>query len=116
MPVLSDFARANMQASSTFEDMSSVDLLFSASTADADDQDQSMEGELGTAAGAQDQLTTSNDNDIDTPRSAPASTVYQMEFDVEHIGKNRPQNKRQALWRYCISTPGDDGTTTICEQ
>ncbi|EJK48519.1 hypothetical protein THAOC_32681 [Thalassiosira oceanica] len=83
--------------------MSNVDLLSTA------DQDQSMDGEL----------PSNLNNDINTSQqSAPASTIYyQIEFDVEHIGKNRPQNKRQALWRYCIATssPGVDDSTTICE-
>jgi len=33
----------------------------------------------------------------------PASEIYQLTFDVEHVGKNKPQNKRVALWKYCVS-------------
>ena len=104
-----------MQTSGTFE---SVDLL-SAST---DEQDQSMEveamkddgrGELCPAAGSQDQQASTPSTN--TPQSPAPPTIYQIEFDVNHIGKNKPQNKRQALWRYCISTPEVDGSTTIRE-
>ena len=39
----------------------------------------------------------------------PASEIYQLTFDVEHVGKNKPQNKRVALWKYCVSrrSPAD---------
>lgn len=40
---------------------------------------------------------------------ATASEVYQLNFDVEHVGKNKPQNKRVASWKYCMSrcSPAD---------
>ena len=29
-------------------------------------------------------------------------TVYQIDFDVEHLGKNKPSSKRMAIWKYGI--------------
>ena len=34
--------------------------------------------------------------------NASPSIIYQIDFDVEHVGKNKPQSKRMAMWRYQI--------------
>lgn len=36
----------------------------------------------------------------DNNKSSSLSIIYQIDFDVEHVGKNKPQSKRMAIWRY----------------
>jgi hypothetical protein len=44
------------------------------------------------------------------PRSSSAtitsspSVIYQINFDVEHVGKKKPQSKRVAIWKYGVSS------------
>eukprot|EP00585_Thalassiosira_rotula_P024675 CAMPEP_0196231404 /NCGR_PEP_ID=MMETSP0913-20130531/2215_1 /TAXON_ID=49265 /ORGANISM="Thalassiosira rotula, Strain GSO102" /LENGTH=264 /DNA_ID=CAMNT_0041511571 /DNA_START=40 /DNA_END=834 /DNA_ORIENTATION=- len=38
------------------------------------------------------------------------TAIYQINFDVEHLGKNKPQSKRMAIWKYGI--PQESATTT----
>jgi hypothetical protein len=40
------------------------------------------------------------------------STVYQINFDVEHVGKNKPQSKRVAIWKYGVPLQSTDGAAT----
>lgn len=41
----------------------------------------------------------SKPSSFDNNPQAP-SAIYQLNFDVEHIGKKKPQSKRQATWTY----------------
>ncbi|KAL3793077.1 hypothetical protein ACHAW5_002426 [Stephanodiscus triporus] len=41
------------------------------------------------------------------------SAVYQINFDVEHVGKNKPQSKRVAIWKYGVPRRSADGTATM---
>lgn len=36
----------------------------------------------------------------EAPPSSSTLSIYQLNFDVEHIGKKKPQSKRQATWTY----------------
>ena len=45
---------------------------------------------------------------------AAAASIYQMNFDVEHIGKKKPQSKRQATWTYGF--PKQKTETTVGEK
>ncbi|KAL9185367.1 hypothetical protein ACHAXT_003144 [Thalassiosira profunda] len=38
--------------------------------------------------------------------SAAPSEFVQLDFDVEHVGKKRPQSKRVAIWKYGVSGGG----------
>ncbi|KAL3806089.1 hypothetical protein ACHAXA_006995 [Cyclostephanos tholiformis] len=47
----------------------------------------------------------------------PASAIYQINFDVEHVGKNKPQSKRVAIWKYGMTSrrshaPDQGGTAS----
>lgn len=44
--------------------------------------------------------------------TAGAAPIYQMNFDVEHIGKKKPQSKRQATWTYGFPKQKTENTTT----
>ena len=52
---------------------------------------------------------SSVDNGISKPSSFEtkplSTTIYQLDFDVEHIGKKKPQSKRQATWTYAFPKP-----------
>ena len=41
---------------------------------------------------------------------ATAASIYLMNFDVEHIGKKKPQSKRQATWTYGFPKQKTDTT------
>jgi len=36
-------------------------------------------------------------------KAAADNIIYQIDFDVEHVGKNKPQSKRVAIWRYQLN-------------
>mmetsp|Transcript_57531 Transcript_57531/g.122082 ORF Transcript_57531/g.122082 Transcript_57531/m.122082 type:complete len:245 (-) Transcript_57531:170-904(-) len=57
------------------------------------------------AQGAPSLLTSSSEqqNPVDP------SAIYQINFDVEHLGKNKPQSKRMAIWKYGIPQESADG-------
>ena len=42
-----------------------------------------------------------------------ASIIYQIDFDVEHVGKNKPQSKRVAIWRYQMNNGSEHETKLI---
>lgn len=47
------------------------------------------------------------------------SAIYQIDFDVEHLGKNKPQSKRMAIWKYGIpqeSARAEDGMIVACHE
>ena len=44
---------------------------------------------------------------------AAAASIYQMNFDVEHIGKKKPQSKRQATWTYGFPKQKTESTEEI---
>eukprot|EP00581_Thalassiosira_minuscula_P011022 CAMPEP_0183715644 /NCGR_PEP_ID=MMETSP0737-20130205/9785_1 /TAXON_ID=385413 /ORGANISM="Thalassiosira miniscula, Strain CCMP1093" /LENGTH=252 /DNA_ID=CAMNT_0025944761 /DNA_START=309 /DNA_END=1067 /DNA_ORIENTATION=+ len=46
------------------------------------------------------------------------SSIYQINFDVEHLGKNKPQSKRMAVWKYGLPrvTASADGHTLACHE
>ena len=46
---------------------------------------------------------------------APPS-IYQLNFDVEHIGKKKPQSKRQATWTYGFPKQTQDENNSIFEE
>lgn len=54
---------------------------------------------------------SSFDNNPQTP-----SSIYQLNFDVEHIGKKKPQSKRQATWTYGFSKNTTDENSMILEE
>jgi len=39
--------------------------------------------------------------------------IYQIDFDVEHVGKNKPQSKRMAIWRYQMNNGSEHETKLI---
>lgn len=57
-------------------------------------------------------MSTSNTNSS-SPASESSSPFYQMEFDVEHVGKKKPQSKRVATWRYGMSVTSANGLNSI---
>lgn len=59
---------------------------------------------VATSAGAPSLLTSSSDQQ---------NAIYQINFDVDHLGKNKPQSKRMAVWKYGIPQDSADGNTTI---
>ncbi|KAL7517582.1 hypothetical protein ACHAWX_002498 [Stephanocyclus meneghinianus] len=48
----------------------------------------------------------SNDNTV----------IYQLEFDVDHVGKNKPASKRMATWTYGIPRSSSLSNDTIIEE
>ena len=42
-----------------------------------------------------------------------SSIIYQIDFDVEHVGKNKPQSKRVAIWRYQMNNGNDEHETKL---
>ena len=50
----------------------------------------------------QQQLTDEKVEEKDAADNTSSSIIYQLDFDVEHVGKNKPQSKRMAIWRYQI--------------
>jgi len=44
---------------------------------------------------------------------AAADIIYQIDFDVEHVGKNKPQSKRVAIWRYQMNNGSEHETKLI---
>jgi len=56
----------------------------------------------------------SSSSEQPTPQHQPApadppsgaTTIYQIDFDVEHLGKNKPQSKRMAIWKYGLEGRG----------
>lgn len=57
-------------------------------------------------------MSTSNTNPSSSA-SESSSPFYQMEFDVEHVGKKKPQSKRVATWRYGMSVTSANGLNSI---
>ncbi len=53
-------------------------------------------------------MSTSNPSSL-----ASESPFYQMDFDVEHVGKKKPQSKRVATWRYGMSVTSANGLNSI---
>ena len=45
--------------------------------------------------------------------NASPSIIYQIDFDVEHVGKNKPQSKRVAIWRYQMNNGSEHETKLI---
>ncbi|KAL7548245.1 hypothetical protein ACHAWF_011536 [Thalassiosira exigua] len=41
----------------------------------------------------------------------PDPTIFQMNFDVEHLGKNKPQSKRMAVWKYGVLQESANGSS-----
>lgn len=54
---------------------------------------------LGAAAGV-----PSSQSPAAPPASADPVAVYRIDFDVDHLGKNKPASKRRAVWRYGLPT------------
>ena len=46
------------------------------------------------------QPQTQTEEAIEGNNNTSSSIIYQIDFDVEHVGKNKPQSKRVAIWRY----------------
>ena len=42
--------------------------------------------------------------------------IYQIEFDVDHVGKNKPASKRMASWKYGIPRTSTSTNCTIIEE
>ena len=45
--------------------------------------------------------------------AAADNTIYQIDFDVEHVGKNKPQSKRVAIWRYQLNNGNNEHETKL---
>ena len=41
------------------------------------------------------------------------SVIYQLDFDVDHLGKNKPSSKRMAMWKYGLSSSNTNSATSI---
>ena len=48
----------------------------------------------------QPQITDEKIQEATDNNTSSSSIIYQIDFDVEHVGKNKPQSKRVAIWRY----------------
>ncbi|KAL3780422.1 hypothetical protein HJC23_004359 [Cyclotella cryptica] len=42
--------------------------------------------------------------------------IYQLDFDVDHVGKNKPASKRMATWKYGIPRSSSLNNDTIIEE
>lgn len=51
---------------------------------------------ISAAAGSPSLLSSSSEQQSPDNHT----TIYQLDFDVEHLGKHRPQSKRVAVWKY----------------
>ncbi|KAL7427638.1 hypothetical protein ACHAXH_001483 [Discostella pseudostelligera] len=65
-----------------------------------------------TASTQRQQQQPSNTMTTSNP-SSESSPFYQMDFDVEHVGKKKPQSKRVATWRYGMSVRSANGVKSI---
>ena len=79
--------------------LESVDLL-------SFDQRASNSEELQSPSSNLEQIEEVQQQQTQTEESL--NTIYQIDFDVEHVGKNKPQSKRVAIWRYQMN--GDHET------
>jgi hypothetical protein len=70
---------------------------FSALSVDLISGDSVVNGSIPAAPKA-------TNNNAANDQSSPPLTIYQLNFDVEHIGKKKPQSKRQATWTYGFPT------------
>ena len=122
--------------SQNHSDMLSVDLLSGAS-GDALDNGSLQSGSISAAAapnnnsGEVEQLTNSRmavaessapsldsmpkPSSFDN-KSQPPPSIYQLNFDVEHIGKKKPQSKRQATWTYGFTKGTEGGNNLTLEE
>ena len=58
-------------------------------------------------------LSSSSSNRPLAAVAVETSTVYyQINFDVEHVGKKKPQSKRVAVWKYGVPRQTADGAAT----
>lgn len=54
--------------------------------------------------------------DESQPQQEDGIVVYQMEFDVDHLGKNKPASKRKASWQYGIKWSSKTDNRTKIEE
>jgi len=113
-------------------DMSSVDLLSGAS-GDALDNGSPQSSTAAAAAATNnhsgeveltDQMKAAAAEPFNSSMPKPSSfdnkpqappSIYQLNFDVEHIGKKKPQSKRQATWTYGFPKNTEDGNLILEE-
>lgn len=120
--LLDDIGSQNNSFAMSNASMDSVDLLSSPgahSTTSNLDQIQEMNeiepmavipSKSGEAAQSQEQM---HHNTQSTPNKA---IIYQIEFDVDHVGKNKPASKRMASWKYGIPRTSASTNCTIIEE
>lgn len=56
--------------------------------------------------------------EVNAPAAAAAivngvGTIYQVEFDVNHVGRNKPASKRMATWKYGIHPAQEHEATLV---
>lgn len=64
----------------------------------------------GMAAGSASLMSSSSEAQRE-PTYDPTA-IYQIDFDVEHLGKNKPQSKRMAMWKYGVGGQGHEAKLT----
>ncbi|KAL7524923.1 hypothetical protein ACHAXR_000780 [Thalassiosira sp. AJA248-18] len=70
---------------------------------------EQIEEDSAAAAGA----PSSSSSPSEQQNLMDPSAIYQIDFDVEHLGKNKPQSKRMAIWKYGIPRKSANGTMTV---
>jgi hypothetical protein len=96
---------ANASSALSNASMDSVDLLSSPGAASASSLGQIHEDEqmsMSINAPPQAAFVHEQCNSQSQQHRDHNPVVYQMEFDVDHLGKNKPASKRKASWTYGI--------------
>jgi hypothetical protein len=104
-------------------DMMSVDLLSGASGDDAaatTTTNNNDGGELTVSDRMSVEPSPPSLNSMPKPssfdnKSQAPPPIYQLNFDVEHIGKKKPQSKRQATWTYGFPKHTEGGNMELEE-
>ena len=86
--------------------LESVDLL-------SFDQRGSNSEELQSPSSNLEQIDEQLQQIEESVEKAAAGIIYQIDFDVEHVGKNKPQSKRVAIWRYQMNNGSEHETKLI---
>jgi hypothetical protein len=100
--------------------MDSVDLLSSPSAQSAsslgkihegDDYEPQTQSIPPQAAFNEERRNDQHQSPLDSK-----TTIYQLDFDVDHVGKNKPASKRIGSWRYGIKRESAINNGTIIEE
>lgn len=87
--------------------MDSVDLLGSPGSQSVSSLGQIHEGDARPVP----PLAAFKEEQVHNQKPADAKAIiYQLDFDVDHVGKNKPASKRLAYWKYGIERDSTNGT------